>query len=66
MVNLKWAPDTKTDDPDEDSGCIEDYDDIETLDQLGPSPIFKFMPNKVQVMKMILKAAYYWFYLYTE
>ena len=33
-------------------------DEIEVLEDPGPCPIFKFMPTKVQLMKMIIKAAF--------
>jgi len=51
--HLRWTKDVPQNVIVEDD-LIESDDDIEP----GPCPIFLFMPSKVLVMRMILKAAY--------
>lgn len=37
----------------------EEFFVYESLEDLGPCPAFRFMPSKIKVMKMVLKAAFY-------
>lgn len=59
MKKIKWNKDYRLVKIDEKTHSLAKGEiDIDEIDDPGPCPQFVFMPTKVQLMKMILKAAY--------